>query len=105
MPKNCWIVSGCFALALALPVRAFDTLDDIKADLANCKNCPHRTLIQARLNLPAQDDPVRRDWNIRDRRDRTRHKFGCSAGHGRNCRLNGQQRREWSRRKCASPGG
>src|SRR5258706_11846854 len=48
--RNRWIVSGCFALALALPVRAFDTLDEIKADLANCKNCPHRTLLQARLN-------------------------------------------------------
>jgi hypothetical protein len=32
MTKNRWIVSGCFALALALPVRAFDTLDEIKAD-------------------------------------------------------------------------
>ncbi len=50
MTRNRWIVSGCFALALALPVRAFDTLDEIKADLANCKNCPHRTLLQARLN-------------------------------------------------------
>ena len=50
MTKNRWIVSGCFALALVLPVRAFDTLDEIKASLANCKNCPHRTLLQARLN-------------------------------------------------------
>jgi hypothetical protein len=50
MTKNRWIVSGCFALALALPVRAFDTLDEIKASLANCKNCPHRTLLQARLH-------------------------------------------------------
>jgi hypothetical protein len=50
MTRNRWIVSGCFALALALPVRAFDALDEIKADLANCKNCPHRTLLQARLN-------------------------------------------------------
>ena len=50
MTKNRWIVSGCFALALALPMRAFDSLDGIKADLANCKNCAHRTLLQARLN-------------------------------------------------------
>jgi hypothetical protein len=50
MTKNQWIVSGCFALALALPLRALDALDEIKADLANCKNCPHRTLLQARLN-------------------------------------------------------
>jgi len=50
MSKNRWIVSGCFALALASPMRAFDTLEGIKADLANCKNCPHRTLLQARLN-------------------------------------------------------
>ena len=50
MTTNRWIASGCFALALALPARAFDALDEIKADLANCKNCPHRTLLQARLN-------------------------------------------------------
>lgn len=50
MTKNRWIVGGCFALALALPARAFDTLEEIKADLAKCKNCPHRTLLQARLN-------------------------------------------------------
>ena len=50
MTRKQWIVSGCFVLALALPVRAFDTLNEIKADLANCKNCPHRTLLQARLN-------------------------------------------------------
>jgi hypothetical protein len=49
MTKNQWIVSGCFALALASPMRA-DTLDEIKASLANCKNCLHRTLLQARLN-------------------------------------------------------
>jgi hypothetical protein len=48
-----WMVAGCFALALASPVRAVDSLDDIKADLANCKgppSCLHRTLLQARLN-------------------------------------------------------
>ena len=50
MTKNRWMVSGCFVLAFASPVRAFDTLDEIKASLANCKNCPHRTLLQARLN-------------------------------------------------------
>jgi hypothetical protein len=51
MTKNRWIVSGCFALALALPIRAFDSLNEIKASLANCKsNCRHRTLLQARLN-------------------------------------------------------
>ena len=50
MTKNRWMLSGCFALALALPMRAFDSLNGIKADLANCKNCPHRTLLQARLN-------------------------------------------------------
>jgi hypothetical protein len=50
MNKNRWIVSGCFAIALALPVQAFDNLDQIKAELANCRNCPHRTLLQARLN-------------------------------------------------------
>lgn len=47
---NKWIGSGLLTLALASPVRAFDTLDEIKADLANCRNCPHRTLLQARLN-------------------------------------------------------
>src|SRR5437879_2788283 len=51
MTKNRWIVNGCFfVLALVSPMRAFDALDEIKADLANCKNCPHRTLLQARLN-------------------------------------------------------
>jgi hypothetical protein len=50
MTKNRWMASGCFVLALAWPVRAFDALDEIKADLAKCKNCPHRTLLQARLN-------------------------------------------------------
>ena len=50
MCRNRWMISGCFALVLALPVRAFDALGEIKADLANCKNCPHRTLLQARLN-------------------------------------------------------
>ncbi len=51
MTKNQWIVSGCFALALALasPMRA-DTRDEIKADLANCQNCRDRTLLEARLN-------------------------------------------------------
>jgi hypothetical protein len=50
MTRNQWIVGGWLALALALPVRAFDNLDQIKADLASCRNCPHRTLLQARLN-------------------------------------------------------
>jgi len=50
MTKNRCVVSGCFALALASPMRALDTLDEIKADLSNCKNCPHHTLLQARLN-------------------------------------------------------
>jgi hypothetical protein len=48
-----WMVAGCFAWALTSPVRAVDSLDDIKADLANCKgppSCLHRTLLQARLN-------------------------------------------------------
>ena len=49
MTKNQWIVSGCFALALASPMRA-DTLDELRASLANCKNCPDRPLLQARLN-------------------------------------------------------
>lgn len=51
MTKNQWMASGCFALAVALPARAFDSLDEVKASLANCKsNCRHRTLLQARLN-------------------------------------------------------
>jgi hypothetical protein len=50
MCMNRWMIGGCFVLALTLPVRAFDALGEIKADLANCKNCPHRTLLQARLN-------------------------------------------------------
>jgi hypothetical protein len=51
MTKNRWMISGCFVLALASPVRAFDSLDEIKASLANCKSlCRHRTLLQARLN-------------------------------------------------------
>ncbi len=51
MTKHQWMVSGCFALALALPARAFDSLAEIKASLANCKsNCRHRTLLEARLN-------------------------------------------------------
>src|SRR2546428_22322 len=48
-----WMVAGCFAFALASPVRAVDSLDAIRADLANCKgppSCLHRTLLQARLN-------------------------------------------------------
>ena len=45
-----WIVAGCFTWALASPVRAFDSLDDIKADLAKCSGCLHRNLLQARLN-------------------------------------------------------
>jgi hypothetical protein len=49
MTKKQWIVSGCFALALASPMRA-DTLDELKASLANCKNCLLRPLLQARLN-------------------------------------------------------
>src|SRR5665213_1032983 len=49
MTKNQWIVSGCFTLALASSMRAA-TLDEIKASLSNCKNCPNRTLLQARLN-------------------------------------------------------
>ncbi|PYT26962.1 MAG: hypothetical protein DMG58_21375 [Acidobacteria bacterium] len=48
-----WMVAGRFAFALASPVRAVDSLDAIRADLANCKgppSCLHRTLLQARLN-------------------------------------------------------
>lgn len=47
---NKWIVSGFVGVTLALPVRAFDALDEIKSDLAKCRNCQHRTLLQARLN-------------------------------------------------------
>jgi len=28
MTKNRWMISGCFVLALASPVRAFDSLDE-----------------------------------------------------------------------------
>ncbi len=45
-----WIVAVCFTWVLASPVRAFDSLDDIKADLAKCSGCLHRNLLQARLN-------------------------------------------------------
>src|SRR5437879_3951825 len=47
-----WMVAGCFAFALASPVTGA-SLDEIKADLANCKgppSCLHRTLLEARLN-------------------------------------------------------
>jgi hypothetical protein len=45
-----WIVAGCFTWALASPVMAFDSLGEIKADLAKCSGCLHRNLLQARLN-------------------------------------------------------
>ena len=45
-----WILVGCFAL-LQLPFAVMaDSLDEIKADLASCKNCRQRTLLEARLN-------------------------------------------------------
>src|SRR2546428_10614931 len=44
-----WILVGCLAL-LQLPFAMADSLDEIKADLANCGNCSLRTLLQARLN-------------------------------------------------------
>jgi hypothetical protein len=51
MTKSGWIVSGYFfVFAFASLMRAFDTLDEIKGSLADCKNCPHSTLLQARLN-------------------------------------------------------
>jgi hypothetical protein len=41
---------ACLAVLLSpLAIRA-DSLDEIKADLATCGNCSHRTLLQARLN-------------------------------------------------------
>src|SRR5690348_717963 len=45
-----WMLIGCFAfLQLPFAARA-DSLDEIKADLANCRNCTLRTLLEARLN-------------------------------------------------------
>src|SRR5262249_32698558 len=45
-----WILAGCLAsLLLPLAIGA-DSLDEIKADLANCGNCPYRNLLQASLN-------------------------------------------------------
>ena len=45
-----WILVACFALLqLPVPVMA-DSLDEIKADLANCRTCRQRTLLEARLN-------------------------------------------------------
>ena len=105
MTKNRWIVSGCFAMTLALPVRAFDSLDEIKADLAKCKNCPHRMLLQARLNYRLKMIQYARDWNGRDGGESAWHEFWHSAGHSGYFRLSRQQCRRRHRRECASPGG
>ena len=45
-----WTLAGCCALLLLPLAVTADSLDDIKADLANCRNCRHRTLLEARLN-------------------------------------------------------
>src|SRR5262249_35997248 len=45
-----WIVAGCCALLLLPFGVTADSLDEIKADLANCGKCQHRTLLEARLN-------------------------------------------------------
>jgi hypothetical protein len=44
------ILAGCCVLLL-LPLGVIaDSLDEIKADLANCRSCRYRTLLQARVN-------------------------------------------------------
>jgi hypothetical protein len=45
-----WIVAGCCALLLLPLGVTADSLDEIKADLANCGKCQHRTLLEARVN-------------------------------------------------------
>ena len=45
-----WILAGCCALLLLPFTVAADSLDEIKADLANCRTCRYRTLLEARLN-------------------------------------------------------
>jgi len=47
--KHRWILAGCALLLLPFGVTA-DSLDEIKADLANCRTCSYRTLLQARVN-------------------------------------------------------
>src|SRR6476661_1882236 len=45
-----WILAVCCAVLLLPFAVAADSLDEIKADLANCGNCRYRTLLEARLN-------------------------------------------------------
>jgi len=44
------MLAGCCAFLLLPLGLTADSLDEIKADLANCKTCRYRTLLEARLN-------------------------------------------------------
>jgi hypothetical protein len=45
-----WILAGCCALFLLPFAVSADSLDEIRADLAGCRTCRYRTLLEARLN-------------------------------------------------------
>ena len=56
MTKNRWIVSGCFWLALALPMRAFDSLDGINILFA----------LEGEFDLDIPDDAARGIRTVRE---------------------------------------